>query len=625
MQNVSADASPHTTKNERLPEICVPDENLTCSPARISTAVYTGVVGLLLVGTLAAVLGGPVLGDHEALVALCARQMRISGDWIVPRFLETAFIRKPPLPYWLVAATSYIWPANSVTGQVVTAGAARLPSALAALGTVLLTWRLGTTMFGRRVGLIAAVIGTSSLFIMLYAANATAEMLLTFTCTWAFFHFWFASQRHHPHRVWHVLMFYVALGVGMLAKGPAPIAMVAIPLAFWWYFERPLRVLARCRGRGAHLATVSFLRHLLPRTIAVFTRLWFIPGVLIFCVLFVPWLFAVAQRETYAWYIWNWQYLQRAQGDYEDTAVRGMFYYVPIAIGFLGPWLFMVFEGVAAPWMRRYSHLRRGLFYAGLWAVLGIAVMSAMSFKKPYYIGPAMPGLFLLCAVVAERVFTYHLKVKSRAWLVWGVGLVAAAGGIVAGTFWLRHNVPSAWVALTALSVAGAVVLGVAGAIFIRGRGWMAFGLTAVTSVALFQCTWHGFDDVFGNLDKIAALDAKLDELGVSEDGRVVWADQRPDARLAFYFDRRNEHLITPAQIVQRMVDRTGGDKVLERMGIDRASELLDDPEPVYLVMDVEKYEMARTYIPDAGHVVAIVDADAHSRKEDWVIVSNKP
>ena len=624
-RKVTAGASLNATTGDQSSIPAVRSPERTNVPRRHATAAYVGVVALLLLATLASIVGGPVLGDHEALVALCSRQMRMSGDWIVPRFLDVAFVRKPPLPYWAVAATSYICPADPVTGHPVTDGAARLPSALAAIGTVLLIWRLGSAMFSRRTGLVAATIATSSLFIMLYAANATAEMLLTFTCTWAYFHFWFGTQRHHPHRGWHMLMFYVALGVGMLAKGPAPIALVAIPLAIWWYFERPLRVLARCRFQGIRRAIVCFVRHLVPKSIAVLTRLWFLPGVLIFAALFVPWLFAVAQREPHAWYIWNWQYLQRAQGDYEDTAVRGAFYYLPMAIGFLGPWLFMVFEGIAAPWMRRYSHLRRGLFYAGLWGVLGIAVMSAMAFKKPYYIGPAMPGLMLLCAVVADRVFPYLPSAQSRPWRIWVLGVVLAAGGIVAGMLWLRSHVPSSWGALTTLGIVGAIVLAIAGAVFIRGRGWLAFGLTAVASVGVFQFAWHSFDDVFSNVHKIAALDSALDEHGVPADGRVVWADQRPDARLAFYFDRRNEHLVTPAAIVQRMVDRTGGEKVLEHMAIERASKLLNSPERVYLVMDIERYEMARRYIPEAGHVIATIDADRHSRKKDWVIVSNGP
>jgi len=57
------------------------------------------VVLLVAIGTVGAVFGGPKLGDHEAIVALCARNMRLSGDWVVPDYLGTPWFRKPPLPY----------------------------------------------------------------------------------------------------------------------------------------------------------------------------------------------------------------------------------------------------------------------------------------------------------------------------------------------------------------------------------------------------------------------------------------------------------------------------------------------------------------------------------------------
>src|SRR5687768_3683923 len=157
---------------------------IVAAPSRVLIAA---VALLAVVGTLGSISGGPTLGDHEAIVAQCARNMRISGDWIVPDFLGTPFFRKPPLPYWLVASASYLFPNDSLTGLPVTTTSARFPSGLAALGTILLLWRLASAMFGPRTGLIAAVISTGSLVFLLYSPNATAEMPLTFCCTWAFF------------------------------------------------------------------------------------------------------------------------------------------------------------------------------------------------------------------------------------------------------------------------------------------------------------------------------------------------------------------------------------------------------------------------------------------------------
>jgi len=370
--------------------------------------LIAAVLLLAILGTIGAVFNGPALGDHEALVAECARAMRLSGDWIVPQFVGTPFIRKPPLPYWLIAGASYVFPNDPVTGLPVTATVARLPSALAGLGTVLLLWLLALKMFGRGAGVVAGLIAGSCIFTLLYSPNATVEMLLTFCCTWAVTHFWFAiNAQSGGKRFAHMMLFYVALGVGMLAKGPAPLAMVAVPIAFWWFTERPQRVLARGVSTHAKRAVWLGVRDLKDRFLHVFTRLWLIPGIIVFLAMFVPWLFAVAERHPFAWDMWNWQYLQRFEGDYEDTRVRGMLYYIPILLGLLAPWTLALFEGVVAPWIRRYALQRRGLYFAGCWAVVGTLVMSLMEFKKPYYILPA-PDL-----TGGSRIHEAHYRVAQ--------------------------------------------------------------------------------------------------------------------------------------------------------------------------------------------------------------------
>src|SRR3989304_6083312 len=97
--------------------------------------LIVAVIGLALLSSLGGVFGGPALGDHEAIVAQCAREMRLSGDWLVPRFPETPFFRKSPLPFWMGAACSYLFGNDPTTGLPVTAAASRLGSALCSFGS----------------------------------------------------------------------------------------------------------------------------------------------------------------------------------------------------------------------------------------------------------------------------------------------------------------------------------------------------------------------------------------------------------------------------------------------------------------------------------------------------------
>ena len=169
-------------------------------------------------------------------------------------------------------------------------------------------------------------------------------------------------------------------------------------------------------------AGAALFRGLWPRTRAAFTQLWLVPGLLIFAALFVPWMLSVADRNPDTWRLWNWQYLQRAAGDYEDTRPRGPFYYLPLVFGMTLPWLFLLPEALLAPWLRRYAAWRRPLLFTGMWALISIAVMSIEPFKKPYYIAPAVPALVLMMSLVAERFYLRFPLRRDYAWWTFGAG-----------------------------------------------------------------------------------------------------------------------------------------------------------------------------------------------------------
>lgn len=591
-----------------------------------------GVRALMLIGialgTLVTVFGGPAMGDHEALVAQCAREMRQTGNWLVPQFLGEPYMRKPPLPYWLIAGLSYVMP-NDANGLPVTTTVARLPSALAAFGTVLLIWKLASVMFNRRVGAVAAVMAGSSVFFMLYAANVTVEMLLTFCCTWAYLHFWLALRRPRGcrWRLLHFFLFYVAMGLGMMAKGPFPMAMVGLPIAVWWYGERPMRMIARSRGRALLPAVRRFVRGLGPRTIKAFRELWLIPGLIVFALCFVPWMVLVGREHPDSWDLWNWQYWQRVQGKYEDTRERGFFYYVPVIAGLVLPWAFAIFEGMISPWIAKYARQRRALLYVGMWALVGTVVMSAMSFKKPYYVAPVIPAFILLTAPAAERFYSDMLRHRRLAWGLW-IGLIAGAVGVLAGGQpYLRKEVPDAAGTITIITAVGLVLLILAGYVFIHNRRWIAFGLTASTSVFMFLAVWFGCGSLMDDFNNVAALDHLLDKHSISGDAHVYWVIRRPDARLSFYFNRWTEQMIQPAEIVEKIVDRTmaKNQEALEQMVVDRADELLARPHAVYLILPRKEYQLAKIFGFAAEARIVGAVKDAGSTDDDWIVVANDP
>src|SRR3954469_11794390 len=79
-------------------------------------------------------LGTRDLRLEEGRRATVAREMLASGDFVRPTLYGDTYLNKPPLYPWLIAAC------GSILGHV-TPLAARVPSALAALGCALIALR----------------------------------------------------------------------------------------------------------------------------------------------------------------------------------------------------------------------------------------------------------------------------------------------------------------------------------------------------------------------------------------------------------------------------------------------------------------------------------------------------
>ena len=136
---------------------------------------HRGVHYLLLGLVWAAVslpgLGAPGLWDiDEGNNAEAAKEMRESGVPIVPTFNYQLRVDKPALLYWLQLAAYTVCGVNEF--------AARMPSALAALAAVLVTYEFGRHMFGSVAGFLAGLMLASATLFCAAARFANPDALL---------------------------------------------------------------------------------------------------------------------------------------------------------------------------------------------------------------------------------------------------------------------------------------------------------------------------------------------------------------------------------------------------------------------------------------------------------------
>lgn len=197
---------------------------MTRKTARLSFAALL----LVFASTLFFRLGAePPSGAEERCYGVAAKMIE-SGDWLVPHFKRGVRFQKPPLCYWALAT------ARTLTGDSSYA-AARLPSALAALGLVALVFVWGRRLAGEEVGLLAAFLLTAMSQFFEYGRSAVADMPLAFFSVAALLAFdrayWGRSRRAIP-------AFFALVWLAFLAKATVVLLLVGFPIALRLSLDR---------------------------------------------------------------------------------------------------------------------------------------------------------------------------------------------------------------------------------------------------------------------------------------------------------------------------------------------------------------------------------------------------
>jgi 4-amino-4-deoxy-L-arabinose transferase-like glycosyltransferase len=177
---------------------------------------------LIFVGSLIFLynLGAKDLWEpDETRYAVVAREMKETGNWMVPHLNGAIYSEKPPLFFWLVNLSTSLLGDNEAAN--------RLPSALAGLITVLLTFLFGARLFGARTGFLSGLVLASGFFLSLISRWMILDSLFTLFFLLALYFFYEGYKNVERRRV-HYLLVGTFIGFGVLTKGP--IAFLPIPI-----------------------------------------------------------------------------------------------------------------------------------------------------------------------------------------------------------------------------------------------------------------------------------------------------------------------------------------------------------------------------------------------------------
>lgn len=296
------------------------------------------------------------------------REMILSGDFITPHLNGVEYFEKPAFQYWFTAIMMKIFGFSEFTGRI-------LP-ALSGIGCVALAGFLGTMMYSKKVGLLAsAILATSCLNLVVSSINIL-DMALTLFMT-ACMVFFYAFERTEKKK-W-LIAFYIAMGFGVLTKG-----LVAIILPFgilFWY--------------------VIFTKR--PR---LFLKLFYLPGILAFLIVTVPWFYLVCQaNHDFFYFFFIREHFLRFTTKMHDRFQPWWFFMPFVIIGML-PWtgfLVSLFNKRGVIRQTTSERNRFDIIYLLLWFFIIFIFYSISDSKLVPYIMPCWMPLAILIAASIKR------------------------------------------------------------------------------------------------------------------------------------------------------------------------------------------------------------------------------
>lgn len=313
-------------------------------------------------------LGGHDLwAPDEPYFAEGAREMVADGEWWVPHVNGVVTTDKPPLFFWTIAVLSL--PLDRVTPWT-----ARLPSALAALGVLLLIFRLGRRLGNERVAWMAGAVLATTVMFWEKARWAQIDALLCLLIWVALsaFEAWRAGDASGRRAG---LLFWLAAALAVLAKGPVGLLL-------------PL---------GIALATLAFDRRLREwRRFAPWT------GPLLFAAVVGAWMAAATWGSGGEYSVWG-----ALREHFIDRGVHGMhhrqppWYYLEVLPVHLLPWSALVPGALVLAWRRKGEEGDRFLFVICAFVVLFFSISTE---KRDLYVLPAVPAFALLVARLIDAL-----------------------------------------------------------------------------------------------------------------------------------------------------------------------------------------------------------------------------
>tara|TARA_A100000171_G_scaffold52986_1_gene75023 strand:+ start:1631 stop:3292 length:1662 start_codon:yes stop_codon:yes gene_type:complete len=307
---------------------------------------------------------------NESFYAESVREMFESGNFLDIKYNYEPRYNKPPLTYWLIAVSSYIFGLNEF--------GIRLPIVLLTIGSVWLTYLLGKRLYGEKGGIYSLMIMAVSVQLMAVKQYASPEIPLTFFFTLTLYWFIKAYQAHNTK---YYYLSYIALGLTVLTKGYPYIVVIGGIIGLFIFIDSNFNIKASLKKASQ-------------------IKLHFgIPIVLIIGMSWVAYMYLTYGQDF-------WEIFQRETFDRAFTRNEKSlrpFFYIEVISWTILPYS-LAFFVVLAHYISSPKKIKSEIAFPFAWFIVMFLIFTAAKGKIPTYFIQAHPAMALIITAVLVNV-----------------------------------------------------------------------------------------------------------------------------------------------------------------------------------------------------------------------------
>lgn len=335
-------------------------------------------------------LGGiPLLDPDEPVYAETPKEMIVFDEFVSPRIYGEYWYDKPPMYYWLVAASYKIFG--------ITEFAARFPSALLAVACTLAVYLSGRRLFNERAGMAGALVLTTSIEFFYLGKAAVTDMTLLLCLTVSLLAF--IEKRYY--------LAYVFAGLATVTKGP-------IGLLF----------------PGA----IVFSYILVTRQWSLIKSMKIPSGLLVYALVAFPWyimMYSIHGSAFIDTFLGFHNVTRFTSPEHPELVL--WYYYIPVLMLGFFPWTAIMLQSM---W-NSLANSRRDfpvLLFLNIWAAVIFVFFTISQTKLVSYILPMYPPLAMIVGWYIDRLWTANKHQRYASWtIVLGILSLLITGGMVMG------------------------------------------------------------------------------------------------------------------------------------------------------------------------------------------------